>query len=580
MATAPNEGLTPAGKVFVTLLVLVLAGGGFYLMRDKLLPAGKHTGGTVDINAIAPKQSGTQPEAADPKGITTVTEYKYVPGEKLPAVKGTSAYTWNKDDPTVVFPINVWIGWLPIVAANHGFAPNTESVFYKKYKFKVQLKLIDDPVAARDAYASGQSHVLWGTLDMMALFAPGLMKDSRTAPRIYQQVDWSSGGDGIVVRDFIKTVADLKGKTVVYAENSPSQYYLNTLLLFAGIQPNQVSHKYTRTAFEASAAFVSDKNIDACVSWAPDIYNIPQKVPGTKLLSTTAEATKVIADVWAARADFAKDHPEVIKGLVEGIFQGMEDLRKSEDFKAKACQWLAAGYSLPVDDVKGMLNDAHSTNFAENKQFFLNAANPTNFERTWERINLVYKQLDRIDNPVPFDQVMDFSVIKAVSAEGQFATQTDTYTSKFAPSDWERTAEQPLLKHIIRIHFYPNSANLYELARDDYDVPIKGKLYDPSVGETLDRIANLAGQFDRAVIVITGHTDDSLKSNVPYEMVKQLSQERASAVKAALIKKYKFAAGKFKAEGKAWDTPADPNDPHNNALNRRVEVAVYPLEAK
>ena len=82
------------------------------------------------------------------------------------------------------------------------------------------------------------------------------------------------------------------------------------------------------------------------------------------------------------------------------------------------------------------------------------------------------------------------------------------------------------------------------------------------------------------MIVITGHTDDSLKSNVPYEMVKQLSQERASAVKAALIKKYKFAAGKFKAEGKAWDTPADPNDPHNNALNRRVEVAVYPLEAK
>ena len=32
-------------------------------------------------------------------------------------------------------------------------------------------------------------------------------------PRIFQQIDWSNGGDGIVVRDNIKTVADLRDKT-------------------------------------------------------------------------------------------------------------------------------------------------------------------------------------------------------------------------------------------------------------------------------------------------------------------------------------------------------------------------------
>lgn len=95
------------------------------------------------------------------------------------------------------------------------------------------------------------------------------MKDSRTAPRIFQQVDWSSGGDGIVVRDRIGSVRDLKGKTIVYAQNSPSQYFVNNLLLNAGIQPSEVKHKYTATAFEAAAAFVSDASIDACVSWAP-----------------------------------------------------------------------------------------------------------------------------------------------------------------------------------------------------------------------------------------------------------------------------------------------------------------------
>jgi pimeloyl-ACP methyl ester carboxylesterase len=115
---------------------------------------------------------------------------------------------------------------------------------------------------ARDAYAAGESHVLWGTLDMMVLFAESLMRDSRTAPRVFQQVDWSSGGDGIVVRDAIKSVRDLKGKTIVYAQNSPSQYYINNLLLTAGIQPGDVKHRYTATAFEAAADQLADLMFD------------------------------------------------------------------------------------------------------------------------------------------------------------------------------------------------------------------------------------------------------------------------------------------------------------------------------
>jgi flagellar motor protein MotB len=30
----------------------------------------------------------------------------------------------------------------------------------------------------------------------------------------------------------------------------------------------------------------------------------------------------------------------------------------------------------------------------------------------------------------------------------------------------------------------------------------------------------------------------------------------------------------------AWDEPADPDDPMNQALNRRVEISVYPPEAQ
>ncbi|MFZ2961105.1 MAG: phosphate ABC transporter substrate-binding/OmpA family protein [Candidatus Ozemobacteraceae bacterium] len=519
-------------------------------------------------------------EAPDTKSITTSKEYKFVPQETLPPVKGTSGYKWDDKNKTVVFPINVWIGWLPIVAANHGFAPNEESIFFKKFGFKVDLKLIDDPVAARDSFAAGNSHILWGTLDMMALFAPELMKDSRTAPRIFQQIDWSNGGDGIVVRTRIKSVADLKGKTIVYAQNSPSQYFICNLLINAGIKLDQVTHKYTATAFDAAAAFVADKSIDACVSWAPDIYNIPEKVAGTRLLTTTSEANKLIADVWAVRADFARDKPEIVKGLVAGIFEGM-DLCKNPTSKALAFQWMADGYGMKVEDVKSMENDAHSTNFGENKEFFLNANNPTNFERTWKNIATIYKEAGLLANAAPFEQVMDFSPLQAFEKDGTFKHQLDEYVSKFVPTSYKKiSAEAPIITQTVRINFYPNSANIFEPAHDDIGRPLPNSLYDSNIDATLEKVARLVGAYERAMIAITGHTDSSMKGKVPDQVVKDLSNDRATAVKEALVKKFKFDPNKFVAEGKGWESPADANDPLNQAMNRRVEISVYPPEGQ
>jgi NitT/TauT family transport system substrate-binding protein len=174
--------------------------------------------GLVTAAAIPAQAADTGVEAPDTPAITTVQEYTYKPSETLPPVKGVSNYKWA--DKTVVFPINLWIGWAPIIMANGGMEPNEDSVFYKRYGFKLKLPIIDDPVLARDTFAAGESHILWGTLDMMALFAPSLAKDSRSALRIFQQIDWSSGGDGVVARGGIKSVNDLKpvdGKKKVVA---------------------------------------------------------------------------------------------------------------------------------------------------------------------------------------------------------------------------------------------------------------------------------------------------------------------------------------------------------------------------
>ena len=194
--------------------------------------------------------------------------------------------------------------------------------------------LIDDPAAMIGAYAAGQVHIGWGTLDMVPLFVDGMVdrtgkpKDSRVMPRIFQQIDWSNGGDGIVVREDIKTVADLRDKKLVLAQNSPSQYFALNMLVAGGVQPSEVNMIYTNTAFEAAAAFAANKDIAGAVSWSPDIYNLA-KAKGNRMLVNTQTANKLIADVWFARADFAKDHPGIIEGLVRGIFDAMEETEEA-----------------------------------------------------------------------------------------------------------------------------------------------------------------------------------------------------------------------------------------------------------
>lgn len=574
----------PKPAFFIAVLVVVAALVGLAVVRCTKKKGGdqpKQGSGDIDINKIKEGQNlPKEAEAVDPKGITTVVEYTYQPADKLPEVKGSAAYDKMKDR-TVRFAINVWAGWAPIIHANEGFKAKKEWKDAKGQPFKVELVVVDDPVAMRDAIAAGKLHVGWATVDMIPLFVEGLKKDPRTMPRIFQQIDWSNGGDGIVVRDSIKSASDLKGKTIVLAQNSPSHYFLLNVLLNSGIQPRDVNLKFTTTAFEAAAAFVSTPSIAAVVSWAPDIYNIPDKVKGTKILVTTQTANKLIADVWWARADFARDNPEIIEGLVRGIFDSTAALEADAE-QTKVAKWLADGFGLPPSDALGMLHDAHWTNFAENKEFFLNANNAANFERTYNMAHILYKEVGVVEGKVDFSELVDFSVLQTLGKEEKYAKQKSSYDVVFAPVAASAIQlESTILTKTVVIQFFPNSADLYKkVDKQLSDGSTKEGLYDPNVDFVIEEVAKLAAQYGAARILIEGHTDGSMKASADPSLVKDLSFNRANAVKQALINKFKLDPNQLVVNGLGWDRPADPNDPNNHAKNRRVEVRVVPAEAQ
>lgn len=569
----------PAFFVAVLAVVAGLVGLAFYRCNAKKSDSGGQTQ-NINLNDIKTQAGGGSAvvESPDGQSITTVKEYQFEAAGRLPQVPGTAEYKALGKPRVVKFAVNVWAGWAPIVWANGGHKPNKVWKDAKGEEFKLELVLIDSPVDMGNAVAAGAVHIGWSTVDMLPLVIQRLNKgDPRPMPRVFQQIDWSNGGDGIVVRDTIKNVADLRGKKVVLAQNSPSHYFLLNVLLNGGVQPSEVQIVGVKDAFQAAAAFNQDKSYAGVVSWAPDIYNLTKPGMGNKMLVSTQTANKLIADVWFARADFARDHPAIIESLVRGIFDAVEDLKTDENKQAVA-KLMDEFYGLPAGTGSSMLADAHWTNYAENRDFFLNQNNPTNFERTYNTAFLLYKAIRVVDDKVPFDQIMDFTFIKKLSNEPKYANQKNEYEFKFTPTaGLDVDVESAVLTKTVTINFFPNSYDVFKKVNKD------GKAetyYDPNVENTIGEVAQLAGQYGAARIHIAGHTDASMRGVADESLVRELSNRRAASVKEALVNRFKMNPNQFVTTGYGWDKPADAKDPDNHAKNRRVEVKVVPAEAQ
>jgi hypothetical protein len=105
-----------------------------------------------------------------------------------------------------------------------------EKGLFDKQGIKVELVKIEDFGARRAALSSGK---LEGSVETTDSFAIGL---AEKLPAIeVLKVDESFGGDGLVVKNEINSIKDLKGKTVAYAKGTPSHFFLLYLLKKEGL---------------------------------------------------------------------------------------------------------------------------------------------------------------------------------------------------------------------------------------------------------------------------------------------------------------------------------------------------------
>ena len=128
---------------------------------------------------------------------------------------------------------------------------------------------------------------------------------------------------------------------------------------------------------------------------------------------------------------------------------------------------------------------------------------------------------------------------------------------------------------------------ILRLQRDEF-LPLRVIRQELAAGRTAPAESEEVADEGRARRIAVGNAsterhslDEVLEySGADERLVRELSLNRANAVKEALVKKYNLQPNQFVVAGFGWDKHADPNDPENHAKNRRVEVKVIPAEAQ
>jgi NitT/TauT family transport system substrate-binding protein len=516
--------------------------------------------------AFAQKNDGLTGLAADAELVETRTE--------VPHLKGAAAYEMKNN--IVEIELSQYAGYAGLVVANGGLDPSDDSIFAKKYGFKVKLTLSENE--SWSALNSGRIAASATTADVLAVYG----KQFQVV--VPAQIGFSRGADAVIVQSNIKRINDLKGKVLASVQFTEADFFIRYLAQEAGLQVNmlpdlktapdkeKVNLVYCADAEGACNIFARDlkagrNRLAGAVGWAPFTSDTIEASEGKARLLVSNRNLLVVADILIVNKGFAQANPKVMEGLVNGLLEGNKLVRENPDPYLDLL-----GKALKFGDkskTKAELGKVHLSNLPENLAFFGGAIDAAgSFGGIYESAVFAYGS-DLIKNEIPSGKFVDLSYLQAVEKAGTYKDQKVAIAPiKSAATNPE---SDPLLSKDIRFLFKPNSHDL-DLASPDnlHDLEVIKKLLQVSPGSTVV----LVGHVDNAKIPEIRRVQGEAGLRKYSLAAKQLSEDRANEVKRVLIEKYTIPAARIDSVGKGWDQPLGTD----SDKNRRVEVQWFTLE--
>jgi len=281
-----------------------------------------------------------------------------------------------------------------------------EKGFFEDEGVNVELVLIENIDDSLQYFKEGKADAAFGLQsDAMLLSAAGVPL------KIVYVADFSNGGDVIVSKLDIKTITDLKGKTIsVDKLNGFNHIFLIELLEMNGLVESDVK------IIPIIASEVPDalKNglIDAGQTWEP--YQSHAIANGYRLLATSADAPGVITDVLIFHSKFIEERPDDVKKVLRGLFRALEfrDTNQNESYHIMSNAFKMSPASLKVT-VEGNI----FPNLKENNEAFADSGQPTSLYTSGKIISDFFIEKEIINEPINTDKILATEIVREITME-------------------------------------------------------------------------------------------------------------------------------------------------------------------
>jgi NitT/TauT family transport system substrate-binding protein len=273
----------------------------------------------------------------------------------IAVVAGVGLYIFNSRPPNALrVGLVTWIGYGPL------FIAKEQPFFVEEGLPNVELKTLDGPGEREAAYQAGQIDFFPNTPDAFVI----LFANQEPRGRIVAALDESAGADGLVAKKGIRSVSDLKGRTVGYQSGITSHFLLLYLLREKGGLSGRDVKQETLSAGDAGAAFMAGK-LDAAVTWEPWLSKA-KDAPDAHLLATSADVPGLIVDVVLVSDRVIRDNPKAISGFIRAWNKALQYLKEKPD---SAIEIISRNLKIKPDDAREMLKTTHFLDIAAGQEY-------------------------------------------------------------------------------------------------------------------------------------------------------------------------------------------------------------------
>jgi NitT/TauT family transport system substrate-binding protein len=295
-----------------------------------------------------------------------------------------------------------WLGFAPVHVAN-------DLGCFKEEGLEVDYKFEDDRTNVLAAYARGDIEVDMRTVGEHQ----GRPRDASTPGVIIGTIDESVGGDGVIADDAIKSVADLKGKTIAAEPNIPARLLLQMELKKQGLKLSDLQVKDIATA-DTGAVF-ADSSIAAVATYEPFMSQAVKNStrPGAKILLSSKDYPGIIIDVITARKEDLAANPKKYASFLKCIYKAV-DFSKAEP--EKYAEMAASHFGLTAQDVKETLASSLAyTSLSEAQAYLGKPGERGKLHDIFDEVMQLNLDNGAAENKLDSNQQIDNSVINTVT---------------------------------------------------------------------------------------------------------------------------------------------------------------------